>query len=219
MEWFKKPSIPREIRKREIDTLMHSTHVTINLPQIFQDGFIDTARGLRSRLGERAERLLHDPRRFESFAVGHDYINCSVTVPNYELLYARSKSAWSSEWAHLILNIELLEQEETLFCAVCAAQENGKHVQCGPCGFVAMFDERVAEWDRTGLVKNEPTHPQAEVLVHGARPLSSVVEILVGDGQTAMEVERLASFYKRQLRVRVEPRLFVWPERLKKRAT
>lgn len=217
MDWFRKPTLVRELRKREIELLLHSTHVTINLPQIFQDGFIDTARGLRTRLGEKAERLLHDPHRLEKFTVGLDYINCSLTVPNYELLYARSKSAWVSEWAHFVIDLDQLEHEETLFCPVCAAHEKGCHVQEGLCGFTAMFAERIDNWDRTGLLKNEPTHPQAEVLIKGALPLSSITEILVGDGQTAMEVERLGAFYKRRTRVRIEPRLFVWPERLKKK--
>lgn len=215
---FGKADIAHELKHRKIDLLLHSTHVSINLPQIFEDGFIDTARGLRSRLGAKAERLLHDPRRLEKFAVGLDYINCSITTPNFELLYARSKSAWQSEWVHFVLDTNLLENADTLFCPVSAAQDYGQHVQSGLTGLQSMFAEQVETWTRTDLQKSEPTHPQAEALVKSRLSLDSVREILAANGQVATEVERLTVFYHRNLRVKIEPKLFLWPKRLKKQA-
>ncbi|NUO20116.1 DUF4433 domain-containing protein [bacterium] len=212
---FAKKTISRELRRRDITLLFHSTHLTINLPQILEDGFIDTARGLRTRFGAKAERLLHDPRRLENFAVGLDYINCSITTPNFELLYARSKSAWQSEWVHLLLDTKLLEHPDTLFCSVSAAQDYGARVQAGFAGLQSMFAEKVDNWTRTDLQKNEPTHPQAEALVKGSLPLECVSEILTANGQVATEVERLAAFYHRNVRVEIEPKLFLWPKRLK----
>ncbi len=213
---FGKANVAHELKRRKIELLLHSTHVSINLPQIFEDGFIDTARGLRARLGAKAERLLHDPRRLEKFSVGLDYINCSITSPNFELLYARSKSAWQSEWVHFVLDTKLLELPDTLFCPVSAAQDYGKHVQSGLTGLQTMFDEQVETWKRTDLHKSEPTHPQAEALIKGRLSLDSVTEILTANGQVASEVERLAAFYHRKVRVKIEPKLFLWPKRLKK---
>lgn len=213
---FGRPTISRELRKRSLRWLLHSTHIAINLPQIFRDGFVDTARGLRTRLGANAERLLHDPRRFEQFAVGLDYINCALTVPNYELLYARSKSAWPVEWVHLALDLKLLEREDTLFSAVSAAQENGRHVQTGVVGLQAMFADHVEKWTRLGLQSSEPTHPQAEVLIKGALPLTDILFVFVSNARTADEVERLAEFSGHKIQTRIEPRLFLWPARLKR---
>ncbi|MBL0061759.1 MAG: DUF4433 domain-containing protein [bacterium] len=215
---FGKADIAHELKRRKIDLLLHSTHVSINLPQIFEDGFIDTARGLRSRLGAKAERLLHDPRRLEKFVVGLDYINCSITTPNFELLYARSKSAWQTEWVHFVLDTKLLEHPDTLFCPVSAAQDYGQHVQYGIAGLQSMFAEQVETWTRTGLHKSEPTHPQAEALVKSRLSLDNVTEILTANGQVATEVERLTAFYHRNVRVKIGPKLFLWPKRLKKKA-
>lgn len=213
---FGKPTIARELRRREIQRLLHSTHLTINLPQIFEDGFVDTARGLRERLGPKAERLLHDPKRFEQFSVGLDYLNCALTVPNFELLYARSKAAWPREWVHLTLDVKLLERDDTLFCAVSAAQDSGAHVRSGLEGMREMFAECVYSWSRAELHKNEPTHPQAEVLVKHRLPFDRIREILVGDFAIAQEVERLAEFHHRDIITSVEPKLFLWPRRLRK---
>lgn len=215
---FDKQTIPYEVARRGIDLLLHSTHVSINLPQIFEDGFIDTARGLRSRLGAKAERLLHDPRRLEKFAVGLDFINCSISTPNFELLYARSKSAWQTEWVHFVLDTKLLGHPDTLFSPVSAARDYGQHVQSGIVGLQSMFAEQVETWTRTDLQKNEPTHPQAEALVKGSLPLEFVTEILTANGQVANEVERLTAFYHRNVRVKIEPKLFLWPKRLKRQA-
>ena len=205
----------RELARREIDLLLHSTHLTINLPQMFADGLLDTARGLRTRLGDKAERLLHDPARLEKFAVGLDYINASVTTSNFELLYARSRSAWQVEWVHLVLDLKLLEREDTLFCPVSAAQDFGAHVTSGVAGLQSMFAEQVEPWTRSGLTKSEPTHPQAEVLIKGALDLAHVRELLVSSGAIEDEVQRLAAHYHRKVTTRVSPKHFLWPARLK----
>ena len=80
----------RELARREIDLLLHSTHLTINLPQMFADGLLDTARGLRTRLGDNAEHLLPHPARLEKFAVRLDYLTAPVSTPNFVCLSSRS---------------------------------------------------------------------------------------------------------------------------------
>ncbi|MCB9369076.1 MAG: DUF4433 domain-containing protein [Calditrichaeota bacterium] len=216
MRLFRKEDVAGDVRRRKVEILLHSTHLTINLPRILEDGYVDTARGLRGRLGEHAERLLHDPRRLEKFAVGLDYINCSLTDPNYELLYARSKSAWQAEWVHFKLSLELLSHPDTMFCPVSAAQDHGQHVTTGLEGFRTMFAEQVDTYSRDGLSKNEPTHPQAEVLINGKLPLELVQEIITPDAQAMNEVQRLLEFYHQKIPVTVEPKFFLWPKRLKK---
>jgi hypothetical protein len=213
---FGNQDIASELRRRKIEFLLHSTHLTINLPRILEDGFVDTARGLRARLGEHAERLMHDPRRLEKFAVGLDYINCSLTVPNYELLYARSGSAWQAEWVHFKLNLDLLPHPETMFCAVSAAKDFGQHVTQGLDGFRALFAEQVDSYSRKGLPKSEPTHPQAEILIKGKLSLDSVNEIITPNSPAMFEVERLLEYYHRKIPVTVEPKFFLWPKRLMK---
>jgi hypothetical protein len=208
-------TIEHELKNRKVTRLLHSTHLLVNLPQIFRDGFLDTARGLRSRLGDSANRLLHDPVRFEKFTVGLDYINCSLSAPNFELLYARSKAAWKSEWVHLALDLNLLRNSDTLFSPVSAASDFGKHLESGIEGLREMFADKTKEWTRQNLDKSTPTHPQAEVLIRGPIELSHVQAIFVADSFRLTEVSRLISFHKRSIPVIIEPSLFLWPSRLK----
>lgn len=212
---FFKPSIEKEIKKRGITLLLHSTHLYKNLPHILADGKIHTARELISRYGrERAARLLHDPRRYEQFAVGLDYINASLTVPNVELLYHRSKSEWQGEWVHFALDLSLLSLSDTRFSPVSAAAGRGKFIASGLEGFRALFVESVEQHTRHTLSNNEPTHPQAEVLIKGPLDLASVRMIHVPDREVMLEVSRLRDQKSRAISIDIAPYLFVWPARL-----
>jgi hypothetical protein len=219
MIWpFFRNTVQAEVKHREISLLLHSTHLYKNLPQILESQTLSTARALSEQYGwDKARQYLHDPVRYEKFAVGLDYLNGSLTVPNYELLYHRSKGEWSSEWVHLVLDLSLLYKEGTKFCAVSAAQEQGKHIRDGWAGFCELFADPVENYSRTGLPKAVPTHPQAEVLLAGSLPLSSVTAICVSDLSTAAEIQRMAERHHIYIKVEVTPHLFVWPERLLKK--
>ncbi len=212
--WFEK-SVRKEARKRKILLLLHSTHLYKNLPQILTDGHLHTARELIETYGaERAAYFLHDFQRYEQFAVGLDYINCALTVPNAELLYHRSKSEWSAEWVHLALDLSLLNREDTLFSPMNAATERGQLIRAGREGFQAMFERTVGEFTRDDLPPNEPTHPQAEVLVKGPLPLSAVQAVYVPTRETLLEVQRLCERHTHVLSLQTAPHLFAWPARL-----
>jgi hypothetical protein len=213
---FRPRTIAEEVSRRGISLLLHSTHLYKNLPQILETGWILTARELRVRHGDNASRYLHDPLRYEQFSVGLDYLNCSLSLPNAPLLYHRSKSNWQSEWIHFSLDLSLLSKEDTSFCPVSAAADKGTHVVSGLDGFRAMFAETVADRSREGLNKDLPTHPQAEVLIHGSVSLSLVHSVIVSQEGAAAEVTRLSERFDRPLFVQTLPQLFVWPERLMK---
>jgi hypothetical protein len=215
---FGKPSISRELRRRKITLLLHSTHLYKNLPKILEDGEIRSAGALRKQYGaNQAARFLHDPNRYEKFTIGLDYINCSLTEPNFELLYKRSKSGWEAEWVHFALNLDLLLLESTLFCAFSAARRKGEHIQDGIEGFQSLFDETVDTTNRAGLGNNLPTHPQAEVLIKGPLPLSDVKAIHVYNQPIHDEVVRLCERHQRDIPVTISPHLFIWPARLIKK--
>ena len=216
--WFsREPSVIREAVRRGVKLLLHSTHLYKNLPQILADGTLHTAGSLRQKFGdEHAARFLHDPRRYESFRVGLDYLNASLSVPNFELLYHRSKSAWPQEWVHLDLDLSLISRDDTLFCPVSAAAQFGERVQAGRAGFLALFENSVDGFSRENLPRNIPTHPQAEILLAGPLPLSNIRGILVSSPGIHAEVERLCEFYHRSLNIELAPYLFVWPKRLMK---
>ena len=180
-------------------------------------GRIHTARELIETHGqEHAARFLHDPNRYEQFAVGLDYINCSLTVPNAELLYHRSKSDWKADWVHLTLELELLNHPDTLFAPVSAATGCGKFLQKGRSGFQVMFAERVDAFNRAHLPESEPTHPQAEVLIKGPLSLDHAHSVFVPSRDVQTEVLRLCEQHGITLPVEITPQLFAWPARLVK---
>ena len=205
----------KEAKQRGISLLLHSTHLYKNLPHILTDGHVHTARELIARYGaEQATRYLHDPRRYEQFAVGLDYINCSLTVPNAELLYHRSKSDWKAEWVHLTLDLALLDHPDTLCSPVSAAAERGKFICAGTDGFHSLFAATVNEYGRDRLPANEPTHPQAEVLIKGPVTLAGIHTIIVPSRPVQQEVARLCEQHQRRIPVEIAPQLFAWPARL-----
>jgi hypothetical protein len=217
MKLFRARTVGAEARRRGVTRLLHSTHLYRNLPSILATGTLHTARSLIEAFGHsRAAHFLHDPNRYEQFAVGLDYINCSLGEPNYELLYRRSKSDWKAEWVHLALDPALLDRNDTLFCPVSAATDRGRFLLAGLNGFQAMFASEVDGWSRRELARSVPTHPQAEVLVRGPLPLAQVEAVLVPNEAVAIEVRRLCEMHGRTLDVRVLPGLFVWPKRLMK---
>ena len=212
---FLRPTIAKEVKKRGITLLLHSTHLYKNLPLILEDGWIHSARELIDRYGlDHAARLLHDPRRYEQFAVGLDYINASLTTPNVELLYHRSQTVWQSEWVHLALDLSLLSLPTTRFSPVSAASARGRHIAPGLDGFRAMFAAPPGKPSRGNLSPAQPTHPQAEVLILGPLRLSWIRAILVPHRNTLHEVARLCEHHMRDIPVEITPHLFVWPAHL-----
>ncbi len=210
-------TIRREIRTRGITLLLHSTHLHKNLPLILADGRIHTAQDLIARYGsERAARLLHDPHRYEQFAVGLNYVNASLTVPNVQLLYHRSHAEWQAEWIHFAIDLSLLDLPATRFSAVSAAARRGEFITAGVDGLQSLFAESVDGFSRDGLSRAEPTHPQAEVLIQGSIDLAKVTAIYVPHRATQLEVARLCDLHARSIPIAIAPHLFVWPSRLTK---
>ena len=218
--FFASRTIVGEAKRRRIRQLLHSTHLYKNFPLVLSDGMLHSARELQKRYGSSASRFLHDPRRYEQFTVGLDYINASLSFPNCELLYHRSHTDWKYEWIHLSLRLDLLNRPDTLFCPVSAATNYGKLVQGGREGFAAMFADEVTGHTRSGIPHDVPTHPQAEILIRGPLELSVVKAIIVPDATLALEIERLCERNNHKIPVEVLPQFFVWPKWLvKKRGT
>ncbi len=217
MGLFGKPSVSKELRRRKIKLLLHSTHLYTNFPAILKDGLLRSAGSLKKLNLAQAKRFLHDPNRYEKYAVGLNFINCSLSEPNFELLYKRSKSGWETEWLHFELNPDLLMRDSTKFCAVSAARDRGKQVAAGVTGFQAMFADNVDEHSRDKIEKALPTSPQAECLIQGDIPLNEIQAIHVSNPPIAEEVSRLCEQHNRKIPVRISPQLFIWPSRLIKK--
>jgi len=214
---FPARSVLSEARRLGVHRLLHSTHLYKNFPHILSDGALFPVRELVRLYGSSASRFLHDPRRYEKFAVGLDYINCSLSFPNCELLYHRSHADWKCEWIHFCLKLDLLNRVDTLFCPVSAASDFGKHLKEGLDGFRLMFADSVAGHARDGLPREVPTHPQAEILVRGPLDLSLMESVIVPDTDIALEIERLCERHGHPLHVEVLPQFFVWPKWLIKK--
>ncbi|HEY3293827.1 MAG TPA: DarT ssDNA thymidine ADP-ribosyltransferase family protein [bacterium] len=212
IRFFSQDTIAHELRRRGILLLLHSTHLYKNLPQIIADGKLHTVRSLEEAYGSDASRYLHDPYRYERFAVGLDYINASLSMPNVELLYRRSRSEWTADWVHLALDLSLLSRDHTLFCQVSAAADMGKHLKPGPEGLREMFAGKVEGHKRDPLPHNVATHPQAEVLLHGSLTLADVRKIIVPSDAVGAEVKRLCDTRGRTMKIETLPHLFIWPK-------
>ena len=161
---------------RGVRHLVHFTPLC-NLPGIRADGLLS-----RNRLSGR-EVLFTDPHRFDGML---DWISLSVSFPNYRMFWRkRQYDLPGLDWAVLLLDPAVLWRSECLFVPNNAASMGHalgqRHRFRGPQAFASLFDNR----DRPPyLPASYPTNVQAEVLVLGQVPASSIRHIAVEDADT-----------------------------------
>lgn len=154
-----------------------------NLPHILRTREIRTTAALESDPPESAFTTT-DTERFD----GHkDKICCSLLYPNtYYLHKAREKEPARNypDWSILLLDPQLAAREGTLFCPRNAAAGRGGSLAAGPEGLRACYAPAIngsgATWRRGDRHRpGAPTDLQAEVLIPGAIPLTSVEAIVL----------------------------------------
>jgi hypothetical protein len=183
-------SIDSTIRVRGITRLCHFTD-SRNLAYMLagEDAILPTADLLRA---QQALFNATDTVRYDGY-VGK--ICCSVEFPNvWYFETARNRPTVFLDWVVLLLAPSHLGSRGTLFCPCNAARSRGAHIRAGELGFEALF----ASPSVMGRGRNSwhlpcsPTDDQAEVLVDGPIPLSSLVGVGVKDeAQAKREFARL----------------------------
>ncbi|WP_052352939.1 DarT ssDNA thymidine ADP-ribosyltransferase family protein [Neobacillus dielmonensis] len=146
-----------------IRSLYHFTKVD-NLPTILFSGLI-----ARTDLDfNRGQYFVSDNRRLDESL---DAISCTISFPQYQMLYRKRKSTPESKWVVIELSVDVLLEKECSFCHTNAASNAVRNTPLeekqGLIGLTNMFAERSGKPSRKemGLLPHFPTDPQAEVLV------------------------------------------------------
>lgn len=180
---------------RGVSRLTHFT-ASRNLFHIFRDRSLRSSSEMKD--DPSATFAPTDPERLD----GHpDKISCSVQYPNVFYLNrakARPEARNYPDWACLLLAPEIAARPGTLFSYRNASAGYGAHVRPGLAGLSACYEQQVqGAFNRTYArgPRHQPCCPtdvQAEVLVPGRIPLSSVLAIAMpSDALVVQERGRL----------------------------
>lgn len=174
-----KKEIINYVNEREIEFCVHFTNVT-NLPSILQLGILPKS----TMDNEWIEYNENDSLRLDGYMGA---ISVSFTSPNYKMFYKYRIQNPSKRWAVLVLDAQAII---TLDCAFCFTNAASKRITSIPLSKLKdlkalkqMFAETNAFYSRKrmGLESNEPTDPQAEILVFDEIPSSAIKFIIFND--------------------------------------
>ena len=184
-------AITTAIATRGITRLIHFTSAQ-NLPAILRDGRLRSAKDL----GENHVKIHaeNDSIRLDGQP---DKICCSIEYPNvYYLNMAKKRTANFPDWVALLLDPECMTKPGVLFSPSNAAGASARLLS-GLEGFDDCYSKQITTnkkiWTRrSSHALNCPTDLQAEVLVPGPIPLSSVLGIVLPtEADVGNERERL----------------------------
>lgn len=176
-----KQQIYTAAKKRGIEHCIHFTNV-LNLPSILSYGLLSKV-DLEYNL---IEYNYNDDLRLDDL---EESISVSITSPNYKMFYQLRLDNPSKDWVVLILDSMQILNLDCAFCYTNAAnsiissiplEERKKY-----SSFEAMFAERTGQATRQemGLCLNEPTDPQAEILVFNSIATSAIQFAIFDDYQ------------------------------------
>ena len=170
----------------------------------------------REKLDEEGhEYRPNDENRYDGVPDG---ISLSITFPNAGLMYSFTQPGRLNEgadWVVLEMDIDPLWAAGTLFCAVNAAKDSGKHVYPGLTGFVKLFVEDPPASSETRAFYHRgdcPTDIQAEVLVKSEISIDHLRRVCVRNESVANEVRKMLQ--NRPVDVIVNDRIF-WPNKVR----
>lgn len=166
---------------RDIEFLVHFTN-TKNLESIFSYGLLN-----RDYLDEQEyEYEYNDYLRLDNVT---DSISTSITFPNYKMFWPIRQNSPNEDWAILFIDANKALKLKCAFCSNNAASNQERLIElenrCTYESYFKMFGENHDYFTREdmNLYPNEPTNPQAEVLVLENIP-TNYISLCIFENQT-----------------------------------
>jgi hypothetical protein len=168
-----------------IDSLVHFTRAD-RLPLIIREGVLSNKR--LSTLG----RTVLDKYRYDGKA---DHVCLSVSFPNYQMFYSYTQGN-TVEWCVIVLDARILWEQNCLYYPYNAATSDlaGRPVADfqGVKALRNIYAQIVQGRERSKSIPPAfPTSPQAEVLVPGSVPASSIMSVEFSSSQTKLMYQSL----------------------------
>lgn len=187
-----KEKIMQIASERRIENLIHFSNA-INIPNILSYGLLP-----RDELDyDMIDYDFNDELRLENL---YNAISVSITFPNYKRFYKLRCDNPSKRWVVFILDAEYVL---TLDCAFCRTNAANSEVSTIPINFrktISSFEGMFAEVPNKPsrnylrLFDNEPTDPQAEILVFDRIPVSAIQYAIFFDYETQQQYKPLLDF-------------------------
>ncbi|MED4039397.1 DarT ssDNA thymidine ADP-ribosyltransferase family protein [Niallia taxi] len=167
------------ILQQEITRLCHFTRIN-KLLHIMTDSSGIVANNFIVSSGQNELLNKNDNYRYDG---KEDYISCSIQYPNsWYLNRVINTDPLFKNWAILLIDPFIMEEEDTLFCFTNAAYNRGAHLKKGYNGLKELFHPSVTgkrTWRRSQyMLNNCPTDGQAEVMIHRNIPQSRIKGII-----------------------------------------
>lgn len=184
-----KDEILNKATMRGIDSCIHFTNVT-NLPSILQYGILSK----KTMDEEWIEYNENDSLRLDGYT---DATSLSFTSPNYKMFYKYRQQNPAKRWAVLIIDSETIISLDCAYCYTNAANSKITAIPLKQLMTVQAFDNMFAEINdyvsraRMRLSDNEPTDPQAEILVFDEIPPEAINYIIFDDYYTMQQYKPL----------------------------
>lgn len=157
---------------RGIDFCVHFTNVT-NLPSILQYGILPK----KTMDEERIEYNENDSLRLDGYPCA---TSLSFTSPNYRMFYKYRTENPQKRWVVLVIDSKEVISLDCAYCYTNAANSSITGISLDKLMTVQAFDAMFEEIDnqesrqRMRLSDNEPTDPQAEILVFDVIPPEAI---------------------------------------------
>lgn len=164
--------IINDARRRGIEYLVHFTNAK-NLESILSNGLLN--RDYLDRYGYEYE--YNDDKRLDNVK---ESISTSITFPNYKMFWPIRLMHPNEDWAILFIDAIKAFKLKCAFCSNNAASNQERTIElekrCTYNSYARMFEEVNDTYSREdmGLSSNEPTNPQAEVLILDNIPLNYI---------------------------------------------
>lgn len=164
--------IIRDAMRRNINHLVHFTCAD-NIESILENGLL-TRECLEY---EEMEFDFNDEYRIDEV---RDSVSLSVTSPNYKMFYPIRLTHPEKEWVVLKLDAIKVLQLDCAFCYTNAASSEINYIPIDQRrtyeAYLSLFDEEHTEYSRKqlNLSDDEPTNPQAEILVLESIPVEYI---------------------------------------------
>lgn len=182
-----------DIIKREIEYLVHFTN-TKNLESIFEYGLL-----CRDDLDDN--EMLYEYNDYFRYDNVTQSISTSITSPNYKMFWSIRRENPDEDWAVLFIDAKAALNLKCAFCYINAASSQISTIdldqRCTYEYYQKMFEENHPKYTRStlNLSLNEPTNPQAEVLVLENIPANYIKMCLFENNHTYNNYKILCNNY------------------------
>lgn len=180
-----KKEIISYVGEREIEFCVHFTNVT-NLPSILQLGLLPK----NTMDDEWIEYNENDSLRLDGYT---EAVSISFTSPNYKMFYKYRIQNPSKRWAVLVLDAQSIITMDCAFCFTNAASKRITSIPLPKLKNLQALKQMFAEINelfsrkRMRLENNEPTDPQAEILVFDEIPSLAIKFIIFNDNSVMQQ--------------------------------